>query len=152
MEASNVVQAESEIPSAIASTNNNSPGSDTVTHAPRMNTGNNMADKTIIVSMLNSMQTMQQTMMGLQQTVLKLASEKSQNKEDNSLTSAYAAMSTSNHDQHSDNLVPTSANTNGGYRFPRSEFGIPSEYIPHIDIVPDNIKLEAQPTEPVSLT
>ena len=39
MEASNVVQAESEIPSAIASTNNNSPGSDTVTHAQRMNTG-----------------------------------------------------------------------------------------------------------------
>ena len=140
MEASNVVQAESEIPSAIASTNNNSPGSDTVTHAPCMNTGNNMADKTIIVSMLNSMQTMQQTMMGLQQTVLKLASEKSQNKEDNSLTSAYAAMSTSNHDQHSDNLVPTSANTNGGYRFPKSEFGIPSECIPHIDVVLDNIK------------
>ena len=44
MEASNVVQAESKIPSAIASTNNNSPGSDTVTHATRMNTGNNMAD------------------------------------------------------------------------------------------------------------
>lgn len=66
MEASNVVQAESEIPSAIASTNNNSPGSDTVTHATRMNNGNNVADKTIIVSMLNSMQTMQQTMMGLQ--------------------------------------------------------------------------------------
>ena len=79
-------------------------------------------------------------MMGLQQTVLKLASEKSQNKGDNSLTSAYAAVSTSNHDQHSDNLVPTSVNMNGGYRFPRSEFGIPSEYIPHINIVPDNIK------------
>ena len=55
MEASNVVQAESEIPSTIASTNNNSPGSDTVTHAPYMNTGNNMVDKTIIISMLNSM-------------------------------------------------------------------------------------------------
>ena len=78
--------------------------------------------------------------MGLQQIVLKLASEKSQNKEDNSLTSAYAAMSTSNHDQHSVNLVSTSVNTNGGYRFPWSEFGIPSEYIPHIDVVPDNIK------------
>ena len=75
-----------------------------------------MADKTIIVSMLNFMQIMQHTMMGLQQTVLKLASKKSQNKEDNSLKSAYADMSTSNHDQHSDNLVPTSTNTNGGYR------------------------------------
>ena len=39
MEASNVVQAESEIPSAIVSTNNNSPGSDTVTHEYRKQYG-----------------------------------------------------------------------------------------------------------------
>ena len=68
MEDSNVVHTEFEILRTLASTNNNALGTDTVTHAPCMNTGNNMADKTNVVSMLNSMQTIQQTMMGLQQT------------------------------------------------------------------------------------
>ena len=84
--------------------------------------------------------------------MLKLASEKSQNKEDNSLTSAYAAMSTSSHYQSSDNLVPTLANTNGGYRFPRSEFSIPSECIPHIDVIPDNIKKRIWEGKDMNLT
>ena len=146
--------SESDGPHEIAPSNSTSSqqSSATVTHVPRMNTacavtGNNMADKTIINSMLNSMQTMQQTMMGLQQTVLKIVNDKSQsNTDDNNLASAYAAMNAGTQQQHcqqsqltpvTDNFVQTG---NGGYRFPRSEFGIPSECIPHIDVVPDNIK------------
>jgi hypothetical protein len=90
----------------------------------------------VISSMLNTMNTMQQTVMGLQQTVLKLMSDKSENNKpsENSLDAANAALK-----QHTQTGLERSP---GGYRLPQSEFGIPSECITHLDIVGEKIKKE----------
>lgn len=99
----------------------------------------------IVTGMLNSMQSMQQTMFGMQQSVLKLASDRNtaDGNEGNSLSTAYAAMRSPGRGAGNvEQLTNVAVNNtqNGGYRFPISEFGVPSECVPHLDIVQDNIK------------
>ena len=99
----------------------------------------------VMNGMMNAMQSMQQTMLGLQQTVIKLINDKNTTPvtEGNSLSTACAALR-----EGQGVNVPANINqpcnslnvNNGGYRFPVSEFGVPSECIPHIDIVSDSLK------------
>ena len=64
--------------SELGSSNEFTPNSN-MSHAPAMNTSSTtsiVSDTGVINSILNSMQTMQQTMLGLQQTVIRLASDR----------------------------------------------------------------------------
>ncbi|CAG2243573.1 unnamed protein product [Mytilus edulis] len=104
----------------------------------------------VMTGMLNSMQSMQGTMLGLQQTVIKLININDKpvtvGVDDNNLSTAYAAMRNNDlgpRPSTSSGAGSTCSQTfplNGGYRFPISEFGVPSECIPHVDIVSDVIK------------
>ena len=103
-------------------------------------------DANIVTGIVNSMQSMEQTLMGLQQTVLKLITDKSEpnnktneNSKGNSLSSAYAALRKESVGQATASSA-TTPNATGGYRFPISEFGVPLECIPHVDIVSDVLK------------
>ncbi|CAC5393080.1 unnamed protein product [Mytilus coruscus] len=98
----------------------------------------------VMTGMLNSMQSMQGTMLGLQQTVIKLINinDRPIPVDANNLSTAYAAMR-SNDPGPSTSSGAGGSQTfplNGGYRFPISEFGVPSECIPHVDIVSEVIK------------
>ena len=117
----------------------------TTTSVPEINTNTRTIANTVtssagavgnelITRLVSSVHTMQQTMMGLQQSVLKLASER--NKEDgtvHTLETATQAFQNSNF-----NTVNSSAT--GGYRLRTTEFGVPLENLPHIDVVPERLK------------
>ncbi|CAC5395328.1 unnamed protein product [Mytilus coruscus] len=97
----------------------------------------------VMTGILNSMQSMQGMMLGLQikQTVINI-NDRPITVDANNLSTAYAAMR-SNVPGPSTSSGAESSQTfplNGGYRFPISEFGVPSYCIPHVDIVSDEIK------------
>ena len=116
-----------------------------MSHATAMNTSSTtsiVSDTGVINSILNSMQTMQQTMMGLQQTAIRLSSdrptsEKSSENSENTIQTATEALSA---DRTALSPSTTQTTAQGGYRFPISQYGVPSECLPHIDIIPEKLK------------
>ncbi|CAG2201867.1 unnamed protein product [Mytilus edulis] len=116
----------------------------------------------VTTGMLNSMQSMQGTMLGLQQTVIKLININDRpvtvGVNDNNLSTAYAAMRNNDlgpRPSTSSGAESTCSQTfslNGGYRFPISEFRVPSECIPHVDTVSGVIKKRIWEGKDVNLT
>ena len=130
--------------SELSSSNESTPNSN-ISHATAMNTSSTMSivsDTGVINSILNSMQTMQQTMMGLHQTVIRLSSdrlttERSSENSENTLQTATEGLSA---DRTALSLNMTQTRAQGWYRFPISQYGVPSECLPHIDIIPEKLK------------
>lgn len=90
----------------------------------------------IVCSMLNTMQSMQQTVLGLQNTVMTLVSEKRKEKYDHTSCTLDTAMAAIRQQ-----ASPTSSTcTAGGYTLPRTEFGVPSESLSHLDIVSEKLR------------
>lgn len=90
----------------------------------------------IVCSMLNTMQSMQQTVLGLQNTVMTLVSEKRKEKYDHTSCTLDTAMAAIRQQ-----ASPTSSTcTAGGYTLPRTEFGVPSESLLHLDIVSEKLR------------
>ena len=121
----------SETPSGEGSRSN---ASTNVASGSRANLSNMAASSNsdIICSMLNTMQSMQQTVLGLQNTVMSLVAEKkSSNTDDHSLDTAMAAIR-----QQPAMQGPTT----GGYTLPRNEFGVPSDSLTHLDVVTEKLR------------
>lgn len=85
------------------------------------------------------MQSMQQTVLGMQNTVLNLVAEKKNKAKDNSLDTAMAVILQQVSEQHSSGQGPT-VRSSDGYNLPQSKYGIPSDCIPHLDVVTDKLR------------
>lgn len=93
----------------------------------------------MMCSMLNTMQSMQQTVLGMQNTFLNLVAEKKNKAKDNSLDTAMAVILQQVSEQHSSGQGPT-VRSSDGYNLPQSKYGIPSDCIPHLDVVTDKLR------------
>ena len=121
------------------------PGSSITSSTANPNVENARNNDTL-TCLVSSMQTMQQTVLSLQQTVLTLAAERNtsntaltdNSSNSNTLESATQAFQAS----QPQNARTSAASNQGGYsyRLPIYEFGVPLESITHIDVVPENIK------------
>lgn len=101
-----------------------------------MTSTTNMAAPTM-QEFMTAMQAMQQTVSGLQQTVKGLIDHQSAN---SNTTPSVPSGDYTPQSFSSGEFSFANPTTTGGYRLPTTEFGVPLEALPHIDIVPEKMK------------